>query len=367
MEIPQADEGAAIQSSADGKVLQTCERQGVLFLWAAPLFHRDEQPDLDLLNRIALQEVFDTEGVQYLDYSRDLPMDISILMENVLDPAHLPFTHHSTISDRGRAAPVYIKADGPVKEDGFTASRKTAAAGGSLIYLAPNLVVGLTDRSESGSFRDWNVVYATPSRPGRCRVFVRIVFEVPKIPVPLRYVIQWAFSPSIPVFFTHIYNHQILEDDNVFLHLQGETFMPDGKMRGDWKERMHMPTGSDTAVVLYKRWLEQFGSRGVLWARPVQAAASALATLDKEALLERAQSHTEHCASCKGALAVSKTGQQVAELFILLGLLAVGLAEMDWKWLPAVLVVLTYLVRATLKDTEAKLTHGTYPPPRNLS
>eukprot|EP00971_Amphidinium_carterae_P181430 3599347-Amphidinium_carterae.1 len=60
--MSEADEGAAIQSSADGKVLQTCERQGVLFLWAAPLFHRDEQPDLDLLNRIALQEVFDTEG-----------------------------------------------------------------------------------------------------------------------------------------------------------------------------------------------------------------------------------------------------------------------------------------------------------------
>lgn len=42
--------------------------------------------------------------------------------------------------------------------------------------MAPNHVCSLTDRAES--FRDWNVVWATPISPGRSRIFVRVVFEV---------------------------------------------------------------------------------------------------------------------------------------------------------------------------------------------
>jgi len=34
------------------------------------------------------------------------------------------------------------------------------------------------------SFSDWNVVYAVPVAPGRCRLFVRVVFEVAPFVTP---------------------------------------------------------------------------------------------------------------------------------------------------------------------------------------
>ena len=150
-------------------------------------------------------------------------------------------------------------------------------------------VLALTSRPES--YRDWNIVFVTPSRPGQCRALavtscgldgfiarwvpcmirneqgmsnqgifdtppqqnaalacahallrgsaakVRVVFEVAKIPPPLCFIFEFAFSPSLPVtwllgkpppfsqsgqsilnelgckaFFTHLSNHRVLED-----------------------------------------------------------------------------------------------------------------------------------------------------------
>ena len=53
-----------------------------------------------------------------------------------------------------------------------------------MTYAAPNHVCSLTDRLES--FRDWNVVWATPISPGRSRIFVRVVFEVSRSDVGAR-------------------------------------------------------------------------------------------------------------------------------------------------------------------------------------
>ena len=76
---------------------------------------------------------------------------------------------------------------------------------------------------------DWNIVYATPISPGRSRIFVRVVFEVARIPMPLQHIFQVAFSPHFPPVFTHLSNHKVLEDDNIFLHHQGQTMSPGGK------------------------------------------------------------------------------------------------------------------------------------------
>ena len=72
-------------------------------------------------------------------------------------------------------------------------------------------------------------MYATPISPGRSRIFVRVVFEVSKVPMPLQQIFQVAFSPSLPPVFTHLSNHKVLEDDNIFLHHQGQTMSPAGK------------------------------------------------------------------------------------------------------------------------------------------
>ncbi|CAJ1368231.1 unnamed protein product, partial [Effrenium voratum] len=165
--IPQAEKekASSARKGACLRMLPTEERQGLLFAWAAPLYGDAAPPDLGLLEELAHEE-------RYVDYSRDLPMDLPILMENVLDPAHLPFTHHGTISQRERASSVPIQTTASF--NGFTGERSTSPGGG-LAFFAPNHVWALTQRPES--FRDWNLVYGTPLAEDSCRVFVRVVFE----------------------------------------------------------------------------------------------------------------------------------------------------------------------------------------------
>ena len=44
-------------------------------------------------------EALDDERFVYIDVSRDMPYSADMLLENVLDSSHVPFTHHKvTIS-----------------------------------------------------------------------------------------------------------------------------------------------------------------------------------------------------------------------------------------------------------------------------
>lgn len=47
----------------------------------------------------------DQESVRF-DYSIDLDIPHELMIENLLDPSHLPFTHHGTLSNRKKAAPI---------------------------------------------------------------------------------------------------------------------------------------------------------------------------------------------------------------------------------------------------------------------
>jgi hypothetical protein len=100
---------------------------------------------------------------------------------------------------------------------GFAATRQTSAAG-RLTFRAPLLVLAETHRGP-GSYSDWNAVYAVPTAPGKCRLLVRVVFEVSKLPIPLKWILTFAFTKQ-PIWWTHLTTHRILEDDNPFLHTQ---------------------------------------------------------------------------------------------------------------------------------------------------
>lgn len=358
--IPQAESEAdrmRESSRACTTVLPAEERHGLLFAWAAPLFGSTEPPDAAALDAVACEEIFETTGVKYVDYSRDLPMDLPTVMENVLDPSHLPFTHHDTISKRDKAAPVPVRIEGPPTSAGFRGSRVTSAPG-AVSFVAPNHVVALTARPES--YRDWNIVFVTPGRPGCCRIFVRVVFEVSKIPPPLCFVFELAFSPALPAFVTHLSNHKVLEDDNIFLHFQGENLAPDGMQDAQWRERLYMPTSADGAVLCYHRWLEQFSEGGIVWARQRERRQWA----SKFELLERRYSHTEHCSSCLNALHAADTLGKLAEVTVLLGVLSISLFP-SFAWPLAALTLLSYMMKQACSGLQQQLTVGEYPPPRN--
>jgi phenylpropionate dioxygenase-like ring-hydroxylating dioxygenase large terminal subunit len=132
--------------------LRVVTRDGILWLWAAPLLGSSAPADESRLERFLVDAVR-AQGCVHLDYSRDLQMDASTLIENVLDPSHLPFTHDGTISRRSAAGPVLLRLvsrstrdHGPRLERGL----RHAALGGPLPAARAHLLPGRKDAAADG-------------------------------------------------------------------------------------------------------------------------------------------------------------------------------------------------------------------------
>ena len=63
----------------------------------------DDLPPLPLIPEL------DDPMCVYQDVFRDLPMDYSTLLENVMDVSHVPFTHHNSVGKRENATPVVLE------------------------------------------------------------------------------------------------------------------------------------------------------------------------------------------------------------------------------------------------------------------
>jgi len=309
-------------------------------------------------------------------------MDASTLCENVMDPAHLPYTHHMTISSRGKAQPIPFANLSPLRPDGFEADRPTEGWPGKVTFKAPHLVLAETHRGE-GSFSDWNVVYAVPTAPGKCRLLVRVVFETAAMKPPLKWILSFAFNTQ-PTWWTHLGNHVILEDDNPFLHTQGFNYR-DGdaeKLAPSWATRLYMPSTSDSMVIAFRRWLDQYTDGcGASWSDYMPRAALRGSTgstrstgsngqgewrrSTREEVLERMDSHVKHCACCSGALANLQKGRALAEATVVVGLAVAGLVT-KLRGAGCVLSALAFAVGRACASLEARMRVGKYPPPRNI-
>jgi phenylpropionate dioxygenase-like ring-hydroxylating dioxygenase large terminal subunit len=161
-----------------------------------------------------------------------MPYSADMLLENVLDSSHVPFTHHQTISKRENAVPLPLVLDAKVSARGFSGRFKRETdnkSGGSesfqgrstkrtTVFKAPTYMhhriqtagkdtkgKGNNGSNEDGSgndgdgdgdytldvdmdaglstgFETWTVAYATPTGPGRCRLFARFPFRFPAPP-----------------------------------------------------------------------------------------------------------------------------------------------------------------------------------------
>lgn len=381
-----ADDARIDDARACATALPVTEQQGMVWVWAGALYEGglDSPPAGRETPDTFAVEPIERDDVAVMDYSRDLFMDAATLCENVMDPAHLPFTHHGTISKRSAAQPIPFSRLTPLSRDGFTLDRPTEGWPGKVTFKAPSLVLAETHRPDGG-FSDWNVVYAVPTAPGRCRILVRVAFEVGAMKPPLKWVITYAFRYQ-PRWLTHLSNHVILEDDNVFLHAQGRSYrVPDGDAEKvaaagaqaasaaalcpGWSRRLHMPTTADGAVRTWHTWLDKYtGGAGAPWSKFTPAASFVAASLasTRHDVLERRGSHVEHCTYCSGALRNAKSLRALTDALVVIGLLADGLiAPRASRARGVLLAAAAFAVGRVCGEVERRLTSGKVTPPRN--
>jgi len=363
--IPQLPANATLsppqQSARSCATSLPCvERQGILWVHTERLYNpaTAHQPDARDVERY-LVEPIDQKGVLHVDYMRDLPMEWSTLAENVMDPSHLPFTHHGTIGRRGAAGPFPLQLVRPPDENGIVAVRQTDPPG-SVEFRAPHLIYSGTFRNES--FADWNVAYAIPTVPGSCRLLVRIVFEVGKMKAPLRWVFATLFRG--PAWMLHLNNHKILEDDNIFLHHQMHHYRA---LEDHWQDETYLPTDSDRVVLAFRqKWLPKYGMQDRMWTRHTREGAYADGSrmLSRDALLERGTTHTELCTSCSKAKTWLDRIEPVFGVSAVVCLIrAIGGTRV--QWVPGLLAVFTYMGKLKISRMRRSMEIGDWPPPRN--
>ncbi|MGR3276324.1 Rieske 2Fe-2S domain-containing protein [Acaryochloris marina NIES-2412] len=104
--IPQQVGGHSVADSRRTCVqpLPTAVRQGMLFVYPG----QSEQAAHTPIPLVTPLEEAPNEWI-VLDGVRDLPFDVLTLLENVLDPSHLPFAHHRSVGDRSVAGPMDLE------------------------------------------------------------------------------------------------------------------------------------------------------------------------------------------------------------------------------------------------------------------
>ena len=294
-----------------------------------------------------------------LNTFRDLPYDALTLLENVLDASHIPYTHHKTVGSRENAAPMEMDIVAAGKQ-GFQGIWPEGPRKGKLgtqhtTFVAPSLMYHDLTSKQFG--RTLTVVYATPIRKGECRLFARFPFKFSsKLP--------GFFIKLTPRWYSHVGNNRVLEDDQIFLHLQ-ERLLAKADHR-PYAQACYLPTQADRYVVAFRKWINDFEADPFLG----QALPSEQSI---DALMDRYHSHTKHCGSCRPAL---KRIQQIRKAAILVS----GGA---WSLLPLVIAVSKTLTWPTaaflggvplacmtlwlwLGNLEQKFYKGNATPPRNL-
>jgi len=171
LHIPTLREGAPIPAAAAASALVATEVDRLVWVFLG-------DPDrADVQKIVQHPEVSDPDW-QSVDMSFDFDLDHDLLIENLLDPSHLPFTHHLTLSRRREAQPLDVSVEAIA--GGFRGmARKTRgsrAPAGTFTFLAP-CTVRLDLSSERAGFVQIHhcvPLDCDPTRP-RVRLLSRMI------------------------------------------------------------------------------------------------------------------------------------------------------------------------------------------------
>ncbi|MEO1508909.1 MAG: Rieske 2Fe-2S domain-containing protein, partial [Cyanobacteria bacterium J06633_23] len=246
--IPQqpTDSKAHLSNRACVTSMPTAVRQGLLFVYPGKVANA-AQVEIPIIE--AVEE--EPDGWVMLNTFRDLPYDALTLLENVLDASHIPYTHHKTVGKRENAAPMQmdILASGKQGFQGIwpEGPRKGALGTQHTTFVAPGLMYHDLTSKQFG--RTLTVVYATPMQKGKCRLFARFPFKFSsKLPS--------FFIKLTPRWYSHVGNNRVLEDDQIFLHIQ-ERLLEKQKQQ-PYAQSCYLPTQADRYVVAFRKWISDF-------------------------------------------------------------------------------------------------------------
>jgi phenylpropionate dioxygenase-like ring-hydroxylating dioxygenase large terminal subunit len=196
--IPQLPTDAKIPKNACIKSYFVVEKQGIIWMWAGELKDADE-------SKIPIMPELDNPEFVIMDLMTDRPYDQTFCIENILDPAHVPISHHGSDGDRKNAQPLEIE----ILESSINGvkgrSRNKNQPNSNwldLNFVAPNLVIFRLLNFPKPGLQIGLAHYSLPLGKGRCRVMARFYQNYQTWKIKLQ-----------PRWFAHFYRNRTLEED----------------------------------------------------------------------------------------------------------------------------------------------------------
>ena len=329
--IPQLETSAKIPKQACIKSFPVIEFQGIIWVWLG---------DKDTARQEFIPEVFAAEktGIFIVDTVTDLPYDQNFLIENFLDPAHVPISHDGTELGMKRefASPLRMEVNSSSIE-GFTGRYQKSVAGNlpwsETAFIKVNFTPPCLVQYEFGSEKTGVIggfdLYALPLGAGESRVLVRRYGNFFKRSFKLK-----------PRWLEHLRQNKLLEEDLPFILKQQAYVEHTGKNLKD----IYLPLkSSDVFVLEHRKWLDKFGENLPFYQGFTSYKVSQNSHGSKMKL-DRFSRHTQICSSCfqayqtinllknvliaaailLAAIALVADNQKIEIICVLFALLAIG-------------------------------------------
>lgn len=262
--IPQLEKDAQIPKKACLRMRECRIVEGIVWVWMG-----DEAPNKDPPQQGDGMEGIDPITGKHKDYvvndfQIDLPYDHSYLVENLIDPAHIPISHDATPGggkrENAQAYEMIVDGDS-VSPSGFTGRYRTATQRENddpfidVTFEAPGIIrqKGMP-RGKDSPLRFGAALHCMPLTLGRSRLLFRAYFT--GIPPLLKLVIT-----SKPKFLQNLNSCKILEQDAGLITTQEDHFR---RTKGALKDDYILLSSSDTFVKSYRSWLDRVG-HGMPW------------------------------------------------------------------------------------------------------
>uniref|UniRef100_J3LTX2 Rieske domain-containing protein n=1 Tax=Oryza brachyantha TaxID=4533 RepID=J3LTX2_ORYBR len=251
---------------------------------------------------------------------RDLPYGYELLVENLMDPAHVPYAHRGLFPedlefDQERGGPFKMKIEN-ASIHGFHSNLDEDW--GYFKFVAPCTLVG-------SPFRIRPVDHQGEEKKQQPEVTL-VFFCVPVAPGRSRYI--WANGLYVgrwfnitPRWWYHSITNTVLDSDTYLLHIEERNFAKVGIE--NWHKACYVPTSSDNLIIAYRNWFRKYCNHEIGWATPT-VNQLVPPTRTRVELLERYWSHVKQCTSCSSALKGMRALEAILQVasFTVIGFLA---------------------------------------------
>ncbi|KAL1834743.1 hypothetical protein DCAR_0104967 [Daucus carota subsp. sativus] len=352
VKIPQLPTDAKIPRSACVKTYEVRDSQGVVWVWMS----RTIPPNPE---KIPWFENFARPGFQDFSTTHELPYDHSILLENLMDPAHVPISHDRTDWSAKREDAQALRFKVTERTDrgfaGWWGKDKEESLLNFLRFEAPcNLQNNREIVDEKTGEKNYfsGLFLCRPSGQGKSMLIVR--FGTTK---------RSPVAKLFPEWYFHQNASKVFEQDMGFLSSQNEILM---KAKVPTKELYINLKSSDTWVAEYRKWMDKVGhgmpyhfghntislpkEPAVVEHAPAGLVASISASLPAKGgigsmhapnLANRYFRHVIHCKECSGVVKAFETWKKAfAAIALVSTTLAILATGRQWK---ALLIVSTAL------------------------